>query len=83
MNMVLQLCVRNFGAHPTSVQGLNACVASGSLPGNKCTVADAAKAYVQALLKPPELRLRWWHDRFQIPVVLLIQALSDPDAGGL
>ena len=42
---------RELGANPTSVQGLNACVASGSLPGNKCTAADAVKAYAQALLK--------------------------------
>jgi len=38
-------------ANPTSVQGLNACVAYGSLPGNCSTAADAVKAYVQAYLK--------------------------------
>ena len=42
---------QELGANPTSVQGLNACVAYGSLPGNQCTVADAVKAYVQVLLK--------------------------------
>ena len=39
------------GARPTSVQGLNACLAYGSLPGHSCTAADAVKAYVQAFLK--------------------------------
>lgn len=29
------------GANPTSVQGLNACLAYGALPGNKTTAADA------------------------------------------
>ena len=38
-------------AHPTSVQGLNNCLAYGSLPGHKTTAADAVKAYVQSLLK--------------------------------
>eukprot|EP00439_Symbiodinium_sp_Y106_P039865 s7759_g4.t2 len=56
---------RELGANPTSVQGLNACLAYGSLPGNQSSAADAVKAYVQALLKskyqtwielPPELR---------------------------
>eukprot|EP00434_Breviolum_minutum_P044887 symbB.v1.2.040145.t1/scaffold7025.1/size13762/1 len=60
---------QELGANPTSVQGLNACLAYGALPGNKTTAADAIKAYVQALLKSkhktwielaPELRPRWW-----------------------
>ena len=41
---------QELGANPTSVQGLNACLAYGSLPGNRATAADAVKAYVQALL---------------------------------
>ena len=36
------------GAKPTSVQGLNACVADGSLPGNCSTATDAIKACIQA-----------------------------------
>ena len=81
------------GANPTSVQGLNACLAYGSLPGHACTAADAVKAYVQAFLKskyktwielPPELRLEWWKGKFTRPVVLLVRALyGHPDAGGM
>ena len=81
------------GANPTSVQGLNACLAYGSLPGNLCTAADAVKAYVQATLKskyktwielPPELRPAWWRNKFVQPVVLLVKALyGHPDAGGM
>ena len=84
---------QELGANPTSVQGLNNCLAYGSLPGNSTTTADAIKAYVQALLKskyqtwitlPPELRPRWWRERFVKPVVLLVKALyGHPDAGGL
>ena len=84
---------QGLGANPTSVQGLNACVAYGSLPGNCSTAADAIKAYVQAYLKgkhktwielPPELRPSWWKTKFVKPVVLLIKALyGHPDVGGL
>ena len=75
---------QELGANPTSVQGLNACLAYGALPGNKTTAADAIKAYVQALLKskhktwielPPELRPKWWRQKFVKPVVLLVRAL--------
>ena len=84
---------QELGANPTSIQGLNACLAYGSLPGNRCTAADAVKAYIQAMLKskyrtwielPPELRPEWWRNRFVRPVVLLVKALyGHPDAGGL
>ena len=84
---------QELGANPTSVQGLNACLAYGSLPGNSSSAADAVKAYVQALLSskyktwielPPELRPKHWRDKFVKPVVLLVKALYDhPDAGGL
>eukprot|EP00435_Cladocopium_sp_Y103_P040886 s2774_g11.t1 len=84
---------QELGASPTSVQGLNACLAYGSLPGNRATAADAVKAYVQALLSskyktwtelPPELRPKYWKQQFVRPVVLLIKALcGHPDAGGL
>ena len=56
---------QELGANPTSVQGLNACLAYGSLPGHCSSAADAVKAYIQALLsskyktwieRPPELR---------------------------
>ena len=84
---------RELGANPTSVQGLNACLAYGALPGHATSAADAIKAYVQALLKskfqtwielPPELRPKWWRDKFVRPVVLLLRALyGHPEAGGL
>ena len=84
---------RELGANPTSVQGLNACVAYGALPGNATSAADAIKAYVQALLEPkfqtwielpPELRPKRWRDKFVRPVVLLLRALyGHPEAGGL
>ena len=84
---------QELGANPTSVQGLNACLAYGSLPGHSASAADAVKAYVQALLSskyktwielPPELRPKHWRDKFVKPVVLLVKALyGHPDAGGL
>ena len=84
---------QELGANPTSVQGLNACLAYGSLPGIRVTAADAVKACVQALLsskyktwieRPPELRPKYWKQQFVKPVVLLIKALyGHPDAGGL
>ena len=84
---------QELGANPTSVQGLNACLAYGSLPGNSSSAADAVKAYVQALLSskyktwielPPELRPKHWRDKFVKPVVLPVKALyGHPDAGGL
>ena len=84
---------QELGANPTSVQGLNNCLAYGSLPGNATTTADAIKAYIQAFLKgkyktwielPPELRPAWWRQKFVRPVVLLVRALyGHPDAGGL
>ena len=42
---------QELGANPTSVQGLNATLAYGSIPGNGLSAADAVKAYVQAFLK--------------------------------
>ena len=49
-------------ANPTSVQGINACVAYGSLPGNCSTAADAINAYVQAYLKGN--RKTWIHTAY-------------------
>lgn len=81
------------GANPTSAQGLNACLVYGSVPGNLCNAAGAVKACVQAFLKSkyktwiklrPELRPKWWKDKFVQPVVLLVKALDGhPDAGGM
>ena len=82
---------QNMSASPTSVQGLNACLAYGEIPGHTTTTADAIKAYVQALLKskyatwielPPELRPTWWRDNFVRPVVALIKSLyGHPESG--
>ena len=82
---------QELGANPTSVQGLNNCLAYGALQGHATTTADAIKAYVQALLKskhqtwielPPELRPKWWREKFARPVVLLLRALyGHPDVG--
>ncbi len=84
---------QELGANPASVQGLNACIACGTLPGNCVTAADGAKAYVQAYLKgkrktwielPPELRPTRWKTKFVKPIVLLIKALyGHPFAGCL
>ena len=83
---------QELGANPTSVQGLNATLAYGSIPGNGLSAADAVKAYVQAFLKskhptwiqlPPELRPSWWREKFAKPVVLLVKALyGHPEARG-
>ena len=82
--MVQRLCTKNWEQIPQAYKVL----ITVSL-----TTADATKAYVQALLKskyqtwitlPPELRPRWWRERFVKPVVLLVKALyGHPDAGGL
>ena len=74
---------QELGANPTSVQGLNACLAYGCIAGHTVTTADAVKAYVQAFLSsqfqtwielPPELRPKEWGSKFVKPVVLLIRA---------
>ena len=71
---------QDLGATPASIQGLNNCLAYGSLIGHSTTTADAIKAYVPALLKskyqtwitlPPELRPKWWRERFVKPLFLL------------
>ena len=48
---------QELGANPTSVQGLNACLAYGCVPGHTVTTADAVKAYVQAFLS---LQFQTW-----------------------
>ena len=82
---------QNLAANPTSVQGLNHCIAYGELPGHKTTQADAIKAYVQSILKskhktwvslPYELWPKGWEKEFTKPVVLLIKSLyGRPEAG--
>ena len=78
------LFTKNSAPTPRQSRVLNACLAYGSLPDNCATPADAAKAYVQALLSskyktwielPPELRPKYWKQQFVRPVVLLIKAL--------
>jgi hypothetical protein len=82
---------QDLAANPTSVQGLNHCVAYGRLPGHKTTAADAIKAYVQSTLNakqktwielPPELQPESWRGKYTKPVVLLIKSLyGHPEAG--
>ena len=82
---------QNLTANPTSVQGLNHCIAYGELPGHKTTQSDAIKAYVQSILKsehktwvslPYELWPKGWEKEFTKPVVLLIKSLyGHPEAG--
>jgi hypothetical protein len=81
---------QDMAANPASFQGLNACIARGSVPGHSVSTADAIKAYVQALLKslyptwielPPELRPAWWKDHFVKPAVLVKSLYGHPEAG--
>ncbi len=78
-------------ASPTTVQGLNHCLAYGSLKGNTVTQADAIKAYVQAHLNaaqptwielPKELQPPEWANKYKKPIVLLKKSLyGHPEAG--
>ena len=80
-------------ASPTAIQGANANIAYGLLPGHKTTTADAVRAYVQSLLRgkhktwvliPRELWPEDWHKKgLRKPMCLLNKALyGHPDAGG-
>ena len=84
---------RELGTNPTSVQGFNACMAYGALPGNATTITDAIKIFMQAFLKsnfqtwielPPELRPAWRRRKFARPIILLLRVLyGHPEAGGV
>ena len=80
-------------ASPAAIQGANANIAFGLLPGHKTSTADAVRAYVQSLLRgkhktwvliPKELWPDDWHKQgFRKPMCLLNKALyGHPDAGG-
>jgi len=84
---------QELSASPTSVQDANSNIAYGLLPGNKSTVADAVRAYIQSLLKakhktwvrvPKELWPPSWHKRgYKKPYCLLERALyGHPESGG-
>ena len=83
---------QDISANPTSVQGLNNCIAYGMMEGNTISTADAIKAYVQSFLKaaqptwielPRELWPAQWIGKYKKPVVLLKKSLyGHPEAGG-
>ena len=83
---------QEIGANPTAVQGVNANVAYGCIPGHSSSVADAIRAYVQSLLKskhktwvhiPKELWPKSWHGKYSKPMCLLVKALyGHPESGG-
>ena len=64
---------QDLASRPTIVVATNVNVFYGALPGNKTTVADAVRAYVQSLLKskhrsfvelPKELWPKEWHGKY-------------------
>ena len=84
---------QELSANPTSVHSANSNIAYGCIPGNKSTVADAVRAYVQSLLKskhktwvqiPKELWPKKWHGKnYRRPMCLLKMALyGHPESGG-
>ena len=83
---------QDISANPTTVQGLNNCIAYGLIPGNTISTADAIKAYVQSTLKaaqptwiqlPRELWPAEWQGAYRQPVVLLKKSLyGHPESGG-
>jgi hypothetical protein len=81
---------QEMSSRPTTIVGMNVSVAYGAIRGNKTTVADAVKAYVQSDLKslnPTYIEIpryllppKWRHMRR--PVCRLIKALyGHPEAG--
>ena len=82
---------QDLSASPTTVQGLNHCLAYGLLRGHKVTQADAINAYVQAHLNaaqptwielPLELQPLEWKTKYTKPLVLLQKSLyGHPEAG--
>ena len=82
---------QDLSSSPTAIQGANACIAYGMVPGHGTSTADAVRAYVQALLKslfetwvaiPYELWPKEWHGKFKRPMCRLIKALyGHPESG--
>jgi len=83
---------QELSSSPTAVQGVNANIAYGCLPGHKYTVSDAIRAYVQSLLKsryktwcriPRDLWPAHWKGKYKAPMCLLVKALyGHPESGG-
>ena len=86
-----QAVFQELSASPIAVQGANANLAYGALPGHKSTAADAIRAYVQSLLKskfrtfvqiPKVLWPKHWHGKYTRPMCLLKKALyGHPESG--
>jgi hypothetical protein len=83
---------QEMSSSPTAVQGVNANVAYGCLPGHDSEVADAIRAYIQSLLKskqatwvaiPRDLWPDSWKGKYTKPMCLLVKALyGHPESGG-
>jgi len=82
---------QEMASRPTTVVDFNLAIAYGMIAGNRCTISDAIKAYVQSLLAvktPTYIEIpkhlcpkEWAHMRR--PVCRLIRALyGHPEAGG-
>ena len=76
---------------PTNIQAVNIAIFYGMVFGHVIRVADATKAFLQALLLariatyvelPPEMWLPEWGQKYKRPTVLLLRALyGHPQAG--
>jgi len=82
---------QELSASPIAVQGINAALAYGCIPGHKSTTSDAVRAYLQSLLKtkhetwvaiPRVLWPKHWHGKYTKPMCLLKKALyGHPESG--
>ena len=82
---------QELSASPVAIQDANANIAYGAMPGNKTTLADAVRAYIQSLLKskhktyvaiPHVLWPKHWHGKYTKPMCLLKKALyGHPESG--
>ena len=83
---------QELSSSPAAIHSTNANIAYGLIPGNKSTLADAQRAFVQALLKAKNKtwvtipRTLWpdhWHGKYDRPMCLLVKALyGHPESGG-
>ena len=84
---------QELSSSPTAVQGVNANIAYGCIPGHSSSVSDALRAYIQSLLRskkktwvsiPRSLWPPHWHKLgYKKPMCLLQKALyGHPESGG-
>ena len=83
---------QELSSSPAAIHSTNANIAYGLIPGHKSTLADAQRAFVQALLKAKNKtwvtipRTLWpdhWHGKYDRPMCLLVKALyGHPESGG-